>query len=119
MNQILEKIDEINRVFVEATKTNDKRLEEMAKGHDSRATELAQALEKQNAAITALTKQRDDLTREMVMVKERIELAEALIDRPKGTPQERLEEEHKTCFVNALRKGFADQELNQKLKVVE
>ena len=119
LSDIMDRINEINTVFVDATKTNDKRLEELAKGNEARANELQQTLDKQNSAITALTKQRDEMHRDMVQMKERVEIAEALIDRPKGTPEERLDNEHKTTFFNALRKGFQDSELNGKLRLLE
>lgn len=118
-NPILDKIDEIGVAWQEFRKTNDAKLAELAKGNESRANELQQSLEKMNAVIGASTKARDDMTRELALMKERIELAEALLDRPKGTPQERLDSEHTECFIKALRRNFSDQELNSKLKAVE
>jgi HK97 family phage major capsid protein len=118
-NPILEKIDEIGVAWTEFRKVNDARLEELKKGNDARANEHGEALTKINAALQLYTKQRDDLTREFNVLRERMELAEALLDRPKGTPEEKVAAEHKEVFFKALRKGFQDHELNHKLRLIE
>lgn len=118
-NPIVEKFDEVVTTVTEMRKSNDARIEELRKGNESRASEQEEKISKMNADLTKFLKQRDDMVREVETMKTRLELAEAVLDRPKGTAGERLDTEYKDQFFKALRNGFTSQEENSKLKAIE
>ena len=116
MNPLVEKVDEVIGLVDQQRKAADQRMEALETGQKARAQELAEKIAKIEVATAAAIKQRDEMEREVKNLHERIELAEALLDRPKGTPQERLESQYKDLFFKGLRHGFKNLEVNSQIE---
>lgn len=110
-NEILDKIDEFGNAVEEMRKSNDERLEKIEKGSESRAKELDIQTDKWNMKIDVALKEIKFLKDEKEKDKTRIEILEALADRPKGTPSEQLEKRHLQVWAKSLRSGFKDERL--------
>ena len=115
-NEILEKIDEFGQAVQDMRSTYDKSLEEIKKGNDSRAKELEVQADKANQKIDAAMKALNTLQEEKERQKTQIEILEALLDRPKGTPTEQLEQKYTQTWVKHVRGGMQDRELQAELK---
>src|SRR5574341_2022033 len=96
--------------------THDESLDKLKKGSESRAIELKQQSDRANAHITALQKQVKDLVDREEAQKIRLEVLEALADRPKGTPAEQLEKKHAQAWLRSLRSGFQDPSLQSEVQ---
>ena len=114
-NPILGAIDNINAAFEEFKTTNDDRLEAEAKGNTAKAKELGDKLERIEEDIIANEKKKRDSERKADIMSERVELLEALNDRPKGTIQEKLKSEHKDAFMSWFRSGGKDRDAESKM----
>ena len=114
-NEIITAIEGINSAFDEFRKTNDERLEAEAAGNKARAAELGEKLDRIDNEITELTKKKREQERLMEAQKERIEILEALNDKPRATIEEKVKGEYSETFMTALRSGFQDREAIQKM----
>jgi HK97 family phage major capsid protein len=112
-NPILDKIDEFGEAVTQMRKANDERLEKLEKGSEARAKELEIQTDKWNTKIDEALKHIKALEQEKEKDKTRIELLEALADRPKGTPTEQLEQKHLQTWVKFVRKGMNDANLRR------
>lgn len=117
-NEILQKIDEFGEAVVQMRKANDESLAEMKKGNEARAKELEIQSDRWNKKIDELVKLTGALNRENEAQKTRIELLEALAERPKGTQTEQVQQKHAQTFVKFLRSGFKDQSLEAECKAL-
>jgi HK97 family phage major capsid protein len=117
-NEILQKIDEFGEAVEQMRKANDESIAEMKKGNETRAKELEIQSDRWNKKIDELLKVTSSLNKENEAQKTRLELLEALADRPKGTPTEQLQHKHLTTFVKFLRSGFKDQALENECKQI-
>jgi HK97 family phage major capsid protein len=115
-NPILEKIDEFGFAVEAMRKANDESLAEMKKGNEARAKELEIQSERANRKIDVALKVISQLNKENEEKTTRIELLEALADRPKGTPSEQLEQKYNQVWVKHFRTGMQDNQLAQELK---
>ena len=102
--QLYEAVENVAKSFEAFKETNDKMLEEERKGNESRAKELAEQLEKISSNLTENQKKRDILQKKLDMQSDRLEMLEALQDRPKATIQERIHSEHKELFMKWIRR---------------
>lgn len=118
-NEILQKIDEFGTAVSEMRKAHEESLTEMKKGNEARAKELEIKSESWNKKIDELLKVTSALNKENEANKTRMEILEALSDRPKGTPEEQLEKKHTQAWVKYLRAGFQDQQLQNEVKTYE
>lgn len=114
-NPIIEQIDKMGTAWAEYQKINDQRLEEVKNGNEARAKELSAQLEKLDKVLTEAVKSKRDAENQLVAMRDRVELLEALADRPKGSPQEKIEGEYKNLFLQSLRKRFNDPEINDQM----
>lgn len=112
--QLYEAVENVAKSFEAFKETNDKMLEEERKGNESRAKELAEQLEKISSNLTENQKKRDILQKKLDMQSDRLEMLEALQDRPKATIQERIHSEHKELFMKWIRSGGKDRDAEQK-----
>lgn len=110
-NEILDKIDEFGEAVTQMQTANDERLEKMEKGSESRAKELDIQADKWNAKIDASLAEIKSLKEEKEKSQTRLEILEALADRPKGTPTEQLQQKHLNVWAKSLRAGFKDERL--------
>lgn len=109
-NPIVDAIDSINSAFQEFKTTNDERLEAEAKGNEARARELSEKLERIEGDITTYQKEKKDAERKSKIMQERLEILEAVNDRPGKTLAEKASQEYKEKFFSALRGKFKDGE---------
>jgi HK97 family phage major capsid protein len=117
-NPILDKVEECVGLVTQLRAANDSRLEELEKGNKARADEYAQKVARIEVDVSKALKQRDDMTREITLLRERLEMTEAALDRPKGSISERLEGEYTKLFLKALRSGFKDNEITTQMRQV-
>lgn len=96
-------IDQTATAFAEFKKANDERLEALANGNTSRATELEAKLAKIEADITTSVKERDAKEREMQFLRERVEELEAKSKLPGRTARQKVEDEYKVAFEGWVR----------------
>lgn len=126
MSDIVTAIDNIGRGFEEFKKVNDQRLEEERKGNDARAKELSAMLDKISADLDVSKKNKELLEKRLQQNADRLELLEAMNDRPRNTIQDKIRSEHKDNFTRFVRSGgqdggaiLAQQELEQKAREVK
>ena len=81
-NPILGAIDNINVAFEEFKKTNDERLDAETKGNEARARELGEKLDRIEVEIALEEKRKRDAERRAEVLDDRIDILEALNDRP-------------------------------------
>lgn len=117
-NPILEKIDEFGKAVHEMREANDRRLEKLEKGQESRAKELDIQADRWNTKIDESLKLLSALRVENEAQKTRLELLEALADRPKGTPEEQLKAKELKTWTAFLRSGFQDSNIKSQLQEV-
>lgn len=115
LNKLAEVIGDIGKGFEDFKEVNDRRLDEERKGNEARAKELAESLDKISAKLTDDTKQKEILEKRMAQQQDRLEILEALNDRPKSTIQDRLHSEHKSLFDRWIRSGGRDQNAENEL----
>jgi HK97 family phage major capsid protein len=104
-----EVIEDIGKGFKQFREVNDKRLEEEAAGNKARAQELSESLEKINDKLTDDTKAKEILEKRIAQQTDRLEILEALNDRPRASVQDRLRSEHKDLFERWIRSGGRDE----------
>jgi HK97 family phage major capsid protein len=105
---MMEAIDGIAKGFEEFKKVNDQKIAEEAKGNQARAKELQDTLDKIGNEITAYQKNKEVLDRKLATQQERLEILEALSERPRATVQDKLRSEHKDLFMRWMRSGGND-----------
>lgn len=115
-NPLLDAIEGVNSAFEEFKKTNDERLEAESKGNKARAQELQEKLDRIESEIVESQKQKREMERKLAAANERLEIVEAMNDRPKGTIQDKIKGEHKTAFMSWLRSGGKDSESEAKIR---
>jgi HK97 family phage major capsid protein len=106
--KLVEVIENIGKGFEEFKKINDERLDEEAKGNKARATELSDSLQKISAQLDDDGKQKAILEKRLGQASDRLELLEALNDRPGTSMKDRMLGEHKDLFERWVRSGGKD-----------
>ena len=107
--KLVEVIENIGKGFEEFKKINDDRLDEEAKGNEARAKELSEALDKISTKLTDDTKKKELLEKKLALTSDRLELLEALNDRPGTSIKDRMYGEHKDLFERWIRSGGRDE----------
>lgn len=115
-NPILDKIDEFGSAVEAMRKTHDQSLSELKQGNEARAKELEIQADRQNKKIDEALKIINTLSRENEANKTRVELLEALADRPRGTPTDQIVQKHAQAWVKLLRSGMKDHNLETEVK---
>jgi HK97 family phage major capsid protein len=108
-NPVTDAFDAVQKSIVDMRKDNDKSIEELKKGNDVKYRELQEKCDAQEANIVSLMKTQNDLIRQNELKETRIDLLEALADRPKGDIMVKLVNEDEQLFVKWVRSGFSDQ----------
>jgi HK97 family phage major capsid protein len=101
-------IEKIGRGFEEFKAKNDQMLAEEAKGNQARAKELSEALDKINQQISDDSKRKELLEKRIATASDRIEMLEAMSDRPRATLSDKVRSEHKDNFLKWVRSGGTD-----------
>ena len=107
-SRLVDVIENIGQGFEDFKKVNDERLDEERKGNDARAAELAETLDKISDKLTDDSKKKELLERKLNVQADRLELLEALNDRPKMSMADKLHGEHKDLFEQWIRSGGKD-----------
>ena len=113
-SKLVEVIENIGKGFEDFKKVNDERLDEERKGNEARAAELAETLDKISIKLTDDTKKKEALDRKIGMQADRLELLEALNDRPSMSIADKLQNEHKELFERWVRSGGKDEQAREK-----
>lgn len=113
-NEFVQAIENIGGAFDEFKKVNDQRLEELNKGNEARARELDEKLGRIETEIVSETRKKKELEQRLAVQQDRIEILEALNDRPKGTIQDKIRTEHRELFMEWMRKGGNAPEVDAK-----
>lgn len=108
-SQFTEVLEDIGRNFAQFKEVNDERLEAESKNNAARASELSETLDKLSEQLADSTKKKEALERKVNFQNDRIELVEALADRPKMSMADRMKSEHKDLFVKWIRSGGVDE----------
>lgn len=114
--ELVDAIQGIGKAFEEFKKVNDQRIEESEAGNEARAKELSSTLDKINDELTKNLKQKEILEKRHATMQERIEILEAVQDRPRATVQDKMKAEHKDLCMRWVRSGGSDAEAMQKMK---
>lgn len=109
-NPIVEAVEKVNELVTEERRINDERYEAMEKGNDVRAKELNEQLERIGEDIIKAQKAQKDAERKEKILVERVEMLEAMNDRPGKTAGEKASEDYRSKFFTALRSKFMDGE---------
>lgn len=116
MSEIIKAIEGIGTAFEEFKKTNDQRIDEERKGNEARARELASTLQRIESDLQDETKKKKELETRLKLQQERLEILEAVNDRPRTSIQEKARSELNDTFFTLLRSGFQDVEARQAYK---
>lgn len=114
-NEILQKIDEFGQAVVDMRKASDAAIAELKNGNEVRAKELEIQSQKANMKIDEVYKHLKDLKAANEAYQTRIEILEALADRPKGTPGEQLQQKELKTWLSFVRSGLDNQGLKSEL----
>lgn len=109
-------VNSIGEGFDAFKKVNEQRLEEERKENEGRAKELAASLDKISAQLSDDSKKKAELDKKYALMQERIELIEAMNDRPKATLKDRIETEHKEIFLDWIRGRGNDSHAEQRYR---
>jgi HK97 family phage major capsid protein len=85
-------------------------LDEERKGNDARALELKVALDKISEDLTRNVQRKEVEEKRLSTMAERLEILEALNDRPRATVQDKIRSEHKDLFLRWIRSKGEDQQ---------
>jgi HK97 family phage major capsid protein len=107
-------IEDIGKGFDEFKRVNDERLDEERRGNESRAAELAETLDKISADLSDNSKKKEVLERKLSVQSDRLELLEALNDRPQMSMADKMHSEHKDLFESWIRSGGRDEGARKK-----
>jgi HK97 family phage major capsid protein len=116
LQEILAAIDGMNTAWAEFTKVNDQKIDAIKNGHDGRARELDEKVDRIGKDITKFSSLKEVLEREHKFLTERIESLEASASSPGRTALVRMREEHTRSFLAAVRHKFEDTSLNAKVQ---
>ena len=108
-SKLVEVIENIGKGFEDFKKVNDERLDEERKGNEARSAELAETLDKISVQLTDDTKKKEAMERKAGILADRLELLEALNDRPSMSMADKLHSEHKDLFESWIRSGGKDE----------
>ena len=117
-NPINDALEEIGVSVHQMREKYDASLEKLEKGHEARAKELEVESEKWNIKIDESYKRIKSLEEEKERMTARLEIAEAFMDRPKGTPTEQLEAKQLEVWSKYVRSGMEDRNLKDEYKDV-
>jgi HK97 family phage major capsid protein len=103
-----ETLEGIGKAVHDLREDNDRSLDELKQGNETRYKELQAKCDGYENQITELTRKRLDQERAYTLIKDRIEILEAYADRPKGNVLVKMIDEDSQHFEKWLRSGFTD-----------
>jgi len=114
-NAITEGFDKINQLITDERKMNDERYDALEKNDEARAKDLDLQLDRIGTDIVEAQKQYKEDGRKAALLAERVDILEAMNDRPGKTQSEKFHDEHKEAFIDAMRGAFRNNRLNGKV----
>jgi HK97 family phage major capsid protein len=118
-NPILDKIDEFGEAVASMRKAHDESLAEIKKGNETRGKELEIQSDRANKKVDEALKAISAIQRDNEAYKTRVEIIEALNERPKGTAAEQLEQKHTQAWLKFVRSGMKDAAIEAEVKSYE
>lgn len=115
----MEAIENVQKSFHDLKETNEKMLAEEAAGNAARANELRQALEKISEELNEHQKQRSIAEKRQATLAERLEMVEAVQDRPGKTMADKMKDKHLELFLKWVRSGGKDNQTFSEYKELE
>ena len=112
MSELVQAMEVLQKTLADERKTNDERYEALDKGNEARAKELDVQLETMADEIKAAQKKVKEEERKQAIMAERLEILEAVNDRPGKSVEDKAADEHKKRFFDAMRSKFMDGEKN-------
>ena len=116
MSEIMQAIEAVGKSFADLKETNERMLAEERAGNEVRAKELKTALDKISDELGANVKAKELLEKRLATMQDRIEIVEALNDRPRATIQDKIRSEHKDLFLRWIRSGGTDRDAEMKAR---
>jgi len=116
MNPLTQAVEELNKSLTDERKTNDERYDALEKGNEARAKELDVQLEAIAETISKSQKKVKEEERKNAIMAERLEILEAVNDRPGKTVEAKAADAHKKCFFDAMRSKFMDGDKNSQMQ---
>lgn len=114
-NPLMEAIEGIGKSFEEMKKVNDQMLAEERAGNAARAKELKETLDKVSEELGQHSKNKEILEKRLQQQTDRLEILEALNDRPGKSVQDKIRDEHKDLAIQWIRSGGQDQDAQKKI----
>lgn len=108
-NEIMQAIEAVGKSFADLKETNERMLAEERAGNQARAKELKDSLDKISDELGNNVKTKEILEKRLATMQDRLEIVEALNDRPRATIQDKIRSEHKDLFFRWLRSRGTDQ----------
>ena len=105
---VTEALEKVNKLVSDERSINEERYEALEKGHEARAKELDSQLDKVGEEIIEAQKSLREEKRRYELLQERVDILESVNDRPGKSAGEKLADEHKDVFLDAMRGRFRD-----------
>ena len=110
--ELVKAVESLNETLADERKANDERYEALEKGNEARAKELDVQLEAIAEDVKLAQKKVKEEEKRNALMTERLEILEAVNDRPGKSVEQKAGEEHKAAFFSAFREKFQDGEKN-------
>ena len=114
--ELLAAIEKVAGTFDQFKTINEQMLDEQEKKNAARATELAATLDRVATDLDQQVKERNVVEKKLKQQQDRLEILEALNDRPRATVQDRAKGAMTESFLKCLRGGFQDLEARSEYK---
>lgn len=105
-----ETLEGIGKAVHDLRQDNDRSLEELKSGNETRYKELQSKCDQQETVIVDLQKKRLDQERQVAILKDRLEIVEAMNDRPKANISQKMMDQDTELFIKWFRSGGKDQQ---------
>lgn len=109
-NELLQAVEAVNKSVVDMRDANDKALDALSKGNEAKFKELQAKADKFEAETVEGIRIRRDLERKLALQTDRLEILEALNDRPGANIQAKMIDQDKELFLRWFRSGGADKD---------
>lgn len=114
--ELVEAVDKVAGTFEQFKTVYENQLSEAERKHMARSQELAESLERISADLNEAMKERQIAQKKLLQQQERIEMLEALQDRPRMSMADKARNEVSKSFLKCLRSGFQDLEARTEYK---
>jgi HK97 family phage major capsid protein len=114
MSDIKQAIEAVGEKFAELKEHNEKMLDAERAGREAEAKQLSATLDKISESLGEAVKARKEAERRQATLADRVEILEAVNDRPGKTAQDKIRNEHKALMIEWLRSGGQDQDAVKK-----